>query len=164
MCTSFIFGGLEGKSLLIFAKQGARFFSECFAKIFGHRSKTVHRTVFSLRSIPLILWNEKITREHSKEHSLAIFGGLEGNRTPVRKPLDMTFSVGSQSLLFPTGRRQLTGNAQSVAPLCLIGSGATADASSPLRWRSVRSRGPLRRNGWPAGHSTANWSARGRVN
>ena len=78
MCTSFIFGGLEGKSLLIFAKQGARFFSECFAKIFGHRSKTVHRTVFSLRSIPLILSNEKITREHSKEHSLIIFWWTRG--------------------------------------------------------------------------------------
>ena len=88
-----------------------------------------------------------ITREHSKEHSLAIFGGPEGNRTPVRKPLDMTFSVGSQFLLFPTTHRQLTGNAQSVAPFCLIGSGATTDASSPLRSRSVRSRGPLRRNG-----------------
>ena len=75
------------------------------------------------------------------------FGGLEGNRTPVRKPLDMTFSVGSQFLLFPTTYRQRTGNAQSVAPLCLIGSGATTDASSPLRSRSVRSRGPLRRNG-----------------
>ena len=62
-----------------------------------------------------------------------LIGGLEGNRTPVRKPLDMTFSVGSQFLLFPTKCRQLTGNAQSVAPLCLIGSGATADASSPLR-------------------------------
>ena len=74
-------------------------------------------------------------------------GGPEGNRTPVRKPLDMTFSVGSQFLLFPTVRRQLTGNAQSVAPVCLIGSGATTDASSPLRSRSVRSRGPLRRNG-----------------
>ena len=84
--------------------------SVCLAKSFGHRSKTTHCVVFSLRSIPLVLFCEKITREHSKEHSLAIFGGLEGNRTPVRKPLDMTFSVGSQFLLFPTTRRQLTGS------------------------------------------------------
>ena len=116
------------------------------AKSFGHRSKTAHCAVFSLRSIPLILYPCKNKRGTLSCTSF-IFGGPEGNRTPVRKPLDMTFSVGSQFLLFPTMRRQLTGNTQSVAPLCLIGSGATTDASSPLRSRSVRSRGPLRRNG-----------------
>ena len=42
-----------------------------------------------------------------------LFGGLEENRTPVRKPLDMTFSVGSQFLLFPTVRCQLTNSVQS---------------------------------------------------
>lgn len=35
-------------------------------------------------------------------------GGPEENRTPVRKPLSTTFSVGSQPLLFPTHRRRLT--------------------------------------------------------
>lgn len=40
-------------------------------------------------------------------------GGLEENRTPVRKPLDMTFSVGSRLLLFPTRRRQPTNRGRS---------------------------------------------------
>ena len=124
-------GGPEGNSLLIFAKQKARFCSVCFAKIFGHRSKTVHGAVFHCVRFPSSYYRAKL-KERDKTLSLN-FGGPEGNRTPVRKPLDMTFSVGSQFLLFPTKCRQLTGNAQSVAPLCLIGSGATTDASSPLR-------------------------------
>ena len=56
---SFNFGGLEGNSLLNFARQRAKVVKLCLAKSFGHRSKTVHWTVFSLRSIPLILCNEK---------------------------------------------------------------------------------------------------------
>ena len=59
--------------------------SLCLAKSFGHRSKTAHCAVFSLRSIPLILCNEKITREHSKEHSLAIFWWTRGESNPCPK-------------------------------------------------------------------------------
>ena len=60
---SFNFGGLEGNSLLNFARQRAKVVKLCLAKSFGHRSKTVHWTVFSLRSIPLILFSGKIKRE-----------------------------------------------------------------------------------------------------
>lgn len=37
-----------------------------------------------------------------------LFGGPEGNRTPVRKPLDMTFSECSLLFEFPLARRQQT--------------------------------------------------------
>ena len=37
-----------------------------------------------------------------------VFGGSEGNRTPVRKPRGRTFSVGSLCFRFPFGRRSQT--------------------------------------------------------
>ena len=37
------------------------------------------------------------------------FGGDDGNRTRVQKPLDITFSVGSQSIRIPTSERRVTG-------------------------------------------------------
>ena len=38
----------------------------------------------------------------------SLFGGDEENRTPVRKPLDMTFFVGSLLFRFPLGEREQT--------------------------------------------------------
>lgn len=55
----FRFGGGWGISLLIFSKQIAKPHYLCFAKIFGHRSKTAHCAVFSLRSNPPILFYAK---------------------------------------------------------------------------------------------------------
>ena len=37
-----------------------------------------------------------------------LFGGSEGNRTPVRKPIHRTFSVGSLRFEIPLGRRSQT--------------------------------------------------------
>ena len=36
-----------------------------------------------------------------KDMDVCMVGGPEGNRTPVRKPLDMTFFVDSRSFEFP---------------------------------------------------------------
>ena len=41
-------------SLLDFAKHQDWIYMKCFEKFFGHRSKTAHCTVFSLRSNPII--------------------------------------------------------------------------------------------------------------
>ena len=41
-----------------------------------------------------------------------LFGGDDENRTRVQKPLDITFSVGSQSIIIPTSKRRLTGSHQ----------------------------------------------------
>ena len=117
--------------VLVFCETFDYLFMLCFAKSFGHRSQNNSPGCFVL--CVRFPFNMGSSKHKSTLLGAFCFGGPEGNRTPVRKPLDMTFSVGSQFLLFPTTRRQLTGNAQSVAPLCLIGSGATTDASSPLR-------------------------------
>ena len=37
-----------------------------------------------------------------KDMDVCMVGGPEGNRTPVRKPLDITFSVGSRLVEFPS--------------------------------------------------------------
>ena len=42
------------------------------------------------------------TSLYFKDMDVCMVGGPEGNRTPVRKPLDMTFFVDSRSLSFPT--------------------------------------------------------------
>ena len=42
-------------------------------------------------------------------HSAFVFGGTDENRTRVQKPLDITFSVGSQSFRLPFRKRRLTG-------------------------------------------------------
>ena len=50
------------------------------------------------------------TSLYFKDMDVCMVGGPEGNRTPVRKPLDMTFFVDSRSLEFPTrgaGRQAL---------------------------------------------------------
>ena len=59
-------------------------------------------------------------------------GGSDGNRTHVRKPLDTTFFVGS--LFFYSSRSETRADTLflTVAPFFLTGSGATADAGSPL--------------------------------
>ena len=56
----------------------------------------------SIRNIYL-----KIRRE-TRGVPLRIFGGDEENRTPVRKPLDITFFVGSLLFRFPLGDREQT--------------------------------------------------------
>ena len=38
-----------------------------------------------------------------------VIGGDDGNRTRVQKPLDITFSVGSQSIRIPASERRVTG-------------------------------------------------------
>ena len=40
------------------------------------------------------------------------FGGDDGNWTRVQKPLNITFSVGSQSIKIPTSERRVTGSPQ----------------------------------------------------
>ena len=51
-------------------------------------------------------------KKGSRHKSTSIlFGGDEGNRTPVRKPLDMTFSVGSLLFRIPPQRREQTRSA-----------------------------------------------------
>ena len=55
-------------------------------------------------SIPSFVYkNKKSTLRYS-----FVFGGPEGSRTPVRKPLDMTFSVGSLLFRIPLVCRQQT--------------------------------------------------------
>ena len=44
----------------------------------------------------------------TKQFGFACFGGPEGSRTPVRKPLDTTFSGCSLLFKFPLVRRQQT--------------------------------------------------------
>ena len=56
-------------------------------------------------------------------HPAFIFGGPEGNRTPVRKPLDMTFFADSLSLDFPT-HPPADRQGKQVALLCMTGSRA----------------------------------------
>ncbi len=80
--STFVFGGGWGMSLLIFAKQGRKIVSICFAKIFGHRSKTTHCVVFSLRSNPPILLFTK-QKKHPLARMLSCFGGGWGIRTLV---------------------------------------------------------------------------------
>ena len=50
---AFLFGGGWGISLLIFAQHFGKI-NVMFRKIFGHRSKTTHCVVFSLRSNPIV--------------------------------------------------------------------------------------------------------------
>ena len=90
---------------------------------------TVPRTVihYRLRStLALASTKEKGTRVGA-----FFFGGGEGSRTPVRKPLDMTFSVGSRSFEFPqdTPKRQAY---TAVALLFMIGARASPDTRASL--------------------------------
>ena len=59
-------------------------------------------------------------------------GGLEGSRTPVRKFVDMTFFVDSQSLCLPSFMRRLTDSQKTVALLCLTDTGAALGSGSLL--------------------------------
>ena len=54
--------------------------------------------------------NPRIPNAHKKEPLSRLFcvGGSEGNRTPVRKPIHKTFSVGSLRFKIPLGRRSQT--------------------------------------------------------
>jgi len=52
-CCDGVFWWTRGESFLCFANQEIKFFALWFAKHFGHRSKTIHWIVLSLRSIPL---------------------------------------------------------------------------------------------------------------
>ena len=66
---------------------------------------------------------DPIPRIHQEKRARvgSFFGGSEGNRTPVRKPLDITFSVGSPFFQFP--RKAPKGRLfPQRAILCLIGS------------------------------------------
>ena len=75
----FRFGGGWGISFLIFAKQIAKLHYSCFAKIFGHRSKTAHCAVFSLRSNPIIF---SVTKKDSTLlGAIFLCGGERGIRT-----------------------------------------------------------------------------------
>ena len=60
-----------------------------------------------MQSIAVFGSNRHRQKKKAPERVLFSFGGGDGNRTRVRKPLDMTFSVGS--LFFgipPQGREQ----------------------------------------------------------
>ena len=48
---------------------------------------------------------------HNFTRDVLMSGGPEGSRTPVRKPVDTTFSVGSLLFRIPPSRRQQTDSA-----------------------------------------------------
>ena len=56
---------------------------------------------FRTRSTPYFFIIKK--QKQGVKSLLLFFGGTEGSRTPVQKPIDITFSVGSHSLLIPVG-------------------------------------------------------------
>ena len=96
----------RGESLLHFPKHFGIHLRLCFGKCFGHRSKTLPRSLFSLRSTPV-----PFVPTNKKTPTWVFFvGGPEGSRTPVRKSVDITFSVGSRSIRFPHQCRRRTGN------------------------------------------------------
>ena len=64
--------------VLEFCKTSRLIYMLCFAKFFGHRSKTVHRTVLSLRSNPII-FSDKTKKAPTRV--LFRFGGERGIRT-----------------------------------------------------------------------------------
>ena len=67
-----------------------------------------------------MLWNGEnldfkrfsgIEKVHRNSIKITVdYGGSEGSRTPVRKPLDMTFSVGILSFDSPPPLRRQTGS------------------------------------------------------
>ena len=56
---------------------------------------------------------ERVRVLHQKEEDAMrrplLFGGDDGNRTRVQKPLDVTFSVGSRLFMLPARVRQAAG-------------------------------------------------------
>ncbi len=67
------------------------------------------RYTLSRDDIPLLSqWIKKF----DKSKLVEFFGGTDGNRTRVQKPIHTTFSVGSQSIGFPASECRLTGSRQ----------------------------------------------------
>ncbi len=65
--------------VLEFCKTSGRVNMICFAKFFGHRSKTTHCVVFSLRSNPIIF--SCTNKEPTQSGGFFICGGERGIRT-----------------------------------------------------------------------------------
>ncbi len=61
-------------------------------------------------------------RRHCQRQCLLFFGGPEGSRTPVRKPLDITFSGCISLILFPLAVSQTNKPTASVAIFCMTRS------------------------------------------
>ena len=70
------------------------------------------RRFFELRAMQSIAVfgsnHHRQTEKSARKERFFLFGGGDGSRTRVRKPLDMTFSVGSLFFEFPLSRREQT--------------------------------------------------------
>ena len=76
--------------------------------------------------------------KNDKSKLVVFSGGADGNWTRVQRPLDITFSVGSQSIkasliATPTDRLRI-----SVSSLCMTDTEETLGSCSLLIWRTVR--------------------------
>ena len=76
-----VFWRRERDSFLNFSKHFELEHRLCFEKFFGHRSKTTHRVIFSLRSNPYLYSHEK-ARKHPQMRMLLAFWRRERDSNP----------------------------------------------------------------------------------
>ena len=144
MCL-FLFWWTSRDCALDFCKAFCAYFFLVPCKSLRSSLKTTPRVVFLTRRgpqkmghflgchvlvrLPSLFIHAKEKETHCASFS---FGGLEGSRTPVRKFVDMTFFVDSQSLCLPSFMRRLTDSKKTVALLCLTDTAAALGSGSLL--------------------------------
>ena len=78
-------------------------------QIYGRRMRTRFAPRKTCASDPDAWADEPKTKEHPARGRSFVFGGSDENRTRVQRFIDITFSVGSQSIKFPTSGCRVTG-------------------------------------------------------
>ena len=78
-------------------------------QIYGRRMRTRFAPRKLARAIPTHGQMNQKQKSTPQEGALLFFGGSDENRTRVQRFIDITFSVGSQSIRFPTSGCRVTG-------------------------------------------------------